>query len=268
MALSIADTTTYSSNDVALSSHNLNLPPNISSGDLLLLFVMVHNQTITDLSGWDVLHSAIGSGTDRSRIYAKEATGSEGSTVTLSLSGTSRASCNAYRITGWSGDLTSSGIAISSLVAASTLTPNPPNLTPSWGSAENLWFAIDWYTDSNTTFTPPGAYPTNYGLGQLFVKNGAGSSGQLLATAARLLTATSEDPGVFTHTGAAKDSDAQTIAIRPGAADPAVFVGTATATFAQTGALGAASSHGGTATTAFSQTGALASRSAFASTAE
>lgn len=109
----------------------------------------------------------------------------------------------------------SSGIAVSSVVSGSTLTPDPPSLTPSWGSNKNIWFAVDWYGDSNTTFGGlTSDYPANYTLNQLFEKNGGGSTGMLLAIAARMLTAASDDPGVFTHTGAAKGCDAQTIAVK------------------------------------------------------
>lgn len=210
--LVIAATNTYAQLTTT-NSHPINLPTGITSGNLLLVFAVFNGSpTVTDPSGWTVLAGqAIPTGGDILRIYAKIADGSEGATVTVTLSGNQRAHAASYRITGNRNGLTSSEIAVSAPVDANTASPDPPNLTPSWGSAENLWIAADLCASSAFTFS---SYPTNYGLGQLNVQSGNNNNANAVTLAARLLTATSEDPGVFT-TVTARDRSVYTLAVRP-----------------------------------------------------
>lgn len=211
MALAIAATNTYSKSDTGINSHPINLPAGIASGDLLLVFAVFNAApTVTDPSGWSVLASNNSSG-DVARIYAKIADGSEGATVTVTLSGNQRAHAASYRITGNRNGVTSSEIAVSTAVDADTATPDPPNLTPSWGSAENLWIAVDLCSSSAFTFS---GYPTNYSLGQLNAQSGNNNNATAVSVAARLLTATSEDPGSFT-TVTSRPRSTYTLAVRP-----------------------------------------------------
>lgn len=211
MALAIAATNTYSKSDAGISSHPINLPAGIASGDLLLVFAVFNGgPTVTDPSGWSLLASNGASG-DAARIYAKIADGSEGATVTVTLSGNQRAHAASYRITGNRNGVTSSEIAVSTAVDANTATPDPPSLTPSWGSDENLWIAVDLCASSAFTFS---SYPTNYSLGQLNAQSGNNNNANAVSVAARLLTATSEDPGSFT-TVTARDRSTYTLAVRP-----------------------------------------------------
>lgn len=206
--LVIAATNTYSDN-TALSSHPVNLPSGISSGNLLTMFCAFNGSpTVTDPSGWTSLVNKIN--TDTFRIYAKIATGSEGSTETVGLSSGNRASCVTYRITGNRNGVTSSEISVSSAVDASTATPDPPSLTPSWGSAQNYWIAVTFASDGSFTFS---SYPTSYTDGQQNVQTGSGT-GNAVSIAARLLTASSEDPGTFT-TVTSRTRSTYTLAVRP-----------------------------------------------------
>lgn len=207
--LAIADTNTYSDNSGSVANHPVNLPSSIASGNLLLAFCAFNGAaTVTDPSGWGVLISAVNS--DTFRAYARIADGSEGSTVSVVLAGNARASCATYRITGNRNGVTSSEIAVSSAVNAGTATPDPPSLSPSWGSDANLWIALTYASDGSFTFT---SYPTDYTLGQLNVQTGTGT-GNAVSIAGRLLTAASEDPGVFT-TVTARTRSTYTLAVRP-----------------------------------------------------
>ncbi len=204
----IATTNTYS-DAVGGTSHAVNLPTGISVGDLLLIFMSINNgSTITDPSGWVVLESHLNN--DDHRIYARIADGSEGSTVTVTLNTTKMASAVSYRITGGRNGTSSSEIAVSSAVDASTTTPDPPNLAPSWGSDDNLWIALTLASDGNWTLS---SYPTNYTLGQQNVQTDSGA-GNSVTVAARNLTASSEDPGVFTCI-TSRTRSSYTLAIRP-----------------------------------------------------
>ncbi len=65
-------------------------------------------------------------------VFCREADGTEGSTVTVNLATSGRCTYRCWRLSGADGDV--GGIAFS----GSTATPDPPELTPSWGAAENL----------------------------------------------------------------------------------------------------------------------------------
>lgn len=209
-SLAIADTATPYIQDTAGTSHDLTLPPNIASGNLLLLVVCINSApTVTDPSGFTSILSRVN--TDTFRVYAKIATGSEGGTINLGTGNNQRVVSAAYRITGNRNGVTSSEIEISSAVDATTANPDPPSLTPTWGSAENLWIPIQFSVDGNYTLT---GYPSNYTLGQLSPDTVAGSAGCGFSMAGRLLTATSEDPGQFT-TDTSRARSSYTLAIRP-----------------------------------------------------
>ncbi len=211
-SLAIVTSTAYTNGDSQSTSHSVTLPSSIASGNLLLLICGINGTpTVTDPAGWTVTLSAANG--DTWRIYSKIATGSEGSTVSVSLSSAQRMGCANYQISGNRNGTSSSEIEVSSTVDANTATPDPPSLSPSWGSAENLWFAISFTSDTNSTLS---SNPTNYSLGQISGFNGTGSggAGTGAAVAVRLLTATSEDPGVFTFSNA-KARSAYTLAVRP-----------------------------------------------------
>jgi hypothetical protein len=167
-------------------------------------------------TGWTSLAEST-SDSEYRYILGRIADGTEGATASFTSSATESCSANTYLITGNRNGLTSSEIAVSSVVnyTSTTTTADPPSLTPSWGSAENLWFGLVITNDSNITSIV--SYPTNYDLGQLTNINGSGGGGnsrQAIMSAARLLTASTEDPGAFTWT-TARRAGAYTIAVRP-----------------------------------------------------
>lgn len=211
-SLAIANTNTYSLNS-ASTSHDINLPSGISAGNLVLIFACKNNtaETISDPSGFTLLLDK--DNNDNFLIWGKIATGSEGATVNTTLSSGQRMAAVSYLITGNRNGLSSSEIAISSAVDASTATPDPPNHTPSWGSAENLWIALSFASDGGYTYTQGSGNPTNYTLGELNSTVSTGNGCGVL-TASRLLTASSEDPGAFT-TVTARNRSTYTLAIRP-----------------------------------------------------
>lgn len=218
-SLAIVSTATYNNGDATSSSHNVTLPGSLVSGNLLIVMCGINNPpTITDPGGYTVTLSA--TSTDAWRIYTKISDGTE-TTMTLALSAARAVGCASYQVSGNRNGTTSSEIAISSASNANTANPDPPSLTPSWGSAANLWFAISFQADSNTAIT---TYPTSYDFsscpggtcGQLYGSNGTGSggAGTGAVSSARLLTATSEDPGTFTFSNG-KVRSAYTLAVRP-----------------------------------------------------
>jgi len=86
LGLSLVSSTSYSSNDTAVTSAVITLPSGIVAGNLLLIFFIKSNVTddITPPSGWTELAVATPNGSDLAKIYAKIATDAEGATQTIS----------------------------------------------------------------------------------------------------------------------------------------------------------------------------------------
>lgn len=193
----------------ASSSFNVPLPASIQAGDLLLIFVSVANNpvgTLTTPSGWTQRFNTTGTN-HRFACYYKVATGSEGSTVAVTNSGNvSWATCS-YRISNYQSTPESGTSA-----TGSSTTPNPPSLTPSWGSAKTLWLAAAGSPGGNSG-TP--TVPTNYSDQVHYSHVSSGSTVfAKVATARRALEASSEDPGTFTF-AASTTWVTNTVAIRP-----------------------------------------------------
>jgi len=167
------------------------LPASIAAGDLLLMLVVVASnaaQTVTTPTGWTQLFNDVGPGLlRRLACFYKTATGSEGSSVSITASGGGLA-CLTWRITGWTGTP-----AAGTTATGSSTAPTPPSLSPSWGSGTTLWLACMGDAVSSSSIAPP----TNYSNG--FQADQTSTSPQAHAAAAsRALTAASEDPGAFT----------------------------------------------------------------------
>jgi|SRR3989344_3110222 len=91
-------------------------------------------------------------------------------------------------------------------------TPDPPSLTPSWGSADTLWIA-SFVIDDPAVSLPVTGWPTSYSGNQVSCGSGDTSTAGI-AIATRGLAATTEDPGSFSTT-ASDNWAAATIAVRP-----------------------------------------------------
>lgn len=96
---------------------------------------------------------------------------------------------------------------------ASSSTSDPPSLTPTWGSADTLWFAV---VSINGGFSPGENTGFPYTQGQEDGGTG-GSGGAGGAWCYDVITAATEDPGVFTHTAWANQGVTGTIGVRPAA---------------------------------------------------
>lgn len=139
------------------TSHVVNLPSGITSGDLLLLwFTMdgVAGNTVATPSGWTlVVDSITATNSDKGCLFSKVASGSEGSTVTVTSTGTAQSSaCVALRITGASsveGQDTSSPGSLLGIV----LTP----LTPTASSKALLISCVNTAGNRDTSDHAGGA---------------------------------------------------------------------------------------------------------------
>ena len=184
---------TATTNNAANTTHSVNLPAG-NVGDMLIVFIGGGGITAAN-GGWTSLDTL-------SAVY-RVATGADALSVTLSGSFTLTAV--AYRIRGYAGVPEAV-----SVTAASVTTIDPPALTPSWGLANNLWFASCIYSyPSAITLT---ATPANYG-DAIFVPPAIGANNSAVYTSTRFLRATSDDPGVF-NLSAATQPRGRTVAIR------------------------------------------------------
>lgn len=197
----IAATNTGTDNSTATTSADVQLPAGIQAGELLMI-VGGNGGTLTSVAatGWTVLYN----GTKQTILY-KFASGSEGASVTVSWTGSIKNVWHSVRITGAHA---STAPEIASATGNSNA-PNPPTLTPSWGSAANLWIAT-FGAGQNEADTYPAAYTDN----RYTEANTTGSANAGIGFATRALTATDDDPAAY-GIAETRPWNANTVAVRP-----------------------------------------------------
>ena len=190
-----------------VTTHTVDLPASISAGDLLLMFVasnehLVGTNTITWPPGWTQLFYE--EGTDKTvGVAYKIAAGTEGSTVDFTTDVSACSSHITYRVTGFYGTPEYQYNTFST-----DNPPDPPSLSPSWNSYNNLWIA--GYSGKSDYY--PSAYPTNYNGGDYERETTEYSN---VACAWRKLEVATEDPDTFTMAGSGSHNVATwTIAVR------------------------------------------------------
>jgi hypothetical protein len=196
----------------ANATYNAPLPASIQAGDLLVVFIGCSNgtggTTIGTPSGWTQLYTQAGGGNMRRHAaYYRVADGGEGATQAFTASNASIWASTACRITGYQGTPEAGTPATGNSTA-----PNPPSLTPSWGSAKTLWLAGMAATTASggATTTAPASYTNQLtDVGTL-----AGLAFPRVSSAQRELEASPEDPGTFTLSATAQWV-AGTVAVRP-----------------------------------------------------
>jgi hypothetical protein len=149
--------------------------------------------TWTHPSGWTTLISRLNGGS-RTIVYWRIADGSEGSSITVSHTGTPDASGHwSCRITGYSG--VGDHFQATASDQGLTTSPDPPSLTPTDGAADYLWIC-GYHASGNDSDAD--AFPANYTHLTFTQKYADGTLSEGgLAVAARQLNAASEDPGTF-----------------------------------------------------------------------
>lgn len=169
------------------SPFTVSLPASIAAGELLVAIADRAGgaQTFTWPGSWSEIASVDISG--RHIAIAKlTATGSEGASisVTSSLGTSQNRTAICLRITPWAS------VEISSSATGSSANPNPPSLSPSWGSYKTLWLAFAAGGNSTSSVS---SYPSNYTLSQLY------NSGFTWSVhSARQNETATENPGTYT----------------------------------------------------------------------
>lgn len=184
-------------------NHTVNLPAGIAAGDLLLVFFASDGApTITFPAGWTGLFQVDSGGEVVFGVWYRIADGTEGATITATTSDYEQSAHTSYLITGYSG--TPEAL----YATAASDYPDPPELTPSWGADDTLWFAACGYDDGTRTVT---TYPADYSNGRndrTTYRLGCG-----VGSGRRELNADSENPVSF-HISESEEWVAATVAIR------------------------------------------------------
>jgi hypothetical protein len=208
LLLEITGTATYQSSADA-TSHTLNLPSGIVAGERLLLVIGKSStlaQNCTTPAGWTQLineNQAQGA----LHVYTRIADGSEGATLSLTTSAATAVCCMAFRM---KNAASATGPAIGTTATGSSTAPNPPSLTPSWGSARNLWIAFGGIRSTAATVS---AWPTGYTNNQTSLASTGGTTNRLFL-ATKYATGTVDDPATFTLS-ASVSWRSNTLAVRP-----------------------------------------------------
>lgn len=211
----ISNTSSVTPGSGAAASLSVQMPASVDAGDLLLMHACNgESRTFTTPSGWTSMGSIASSGTMRSIIYYKVATGSEGgSTVTLTPSGTARMAALVSRIQSGTFDLLTPCERASPATGGGSQ-PNSPSFSPSWGSSSILWFSsvAGNYASPPHTVTvwpyPDGRTTVNPALGD-------GVSIVMMRSCNDVISASTEDPTVWAMGSSVNLWVAETIAVKP-----------------------------------------------------
>lgn len=181
--------TTYNSASDT-TDHVVDLPDSISAGDLLMIFVAADgNASWTWPGDWDVIIDTDSGGSSHIEVGYKTATGSDGTSITITSSSAESATAFSWRITGWDGTTPPEGTTYVPKGLGDP--PNPPSHTASWGSDNNLWITFSG-TNGGTDGTSVYPYPDNNENAENSTSGGNIASDEV--------TTATQNPGTFTQT--------------------------------------------------------------------
>ncbi len=207
---SVAATNTSIEDAADVTSHTVDLPATISSGDLLILiFGHDGNVTVSWPAGYTEIHDAAAAADAAGIAIAyRQADGMEGTDITVTTSAGQKSAHVTYRITGHVDPSTQAPEDSTGATGTSTI-PDPDSLTPTSGSKDYLWIACG-VANAEPTMS---SIPTDYTDG-LHVAGAFEGGNCRVYSARRELNASSENPGTFTI-GASSEWRAITLAIHP-----------------------------------------------------
>jgi hypothetical protein len=190
------------------TSHMVAMPASVAAGDLLLMqFVNDGSATVAVPAGWTLLTSNNNSTAVRSSWFYRIASGAEGGTsVDLVTSAAEHGAAQVHRFQ--SGTFDPAVAPAVAVATGSSVSPNPPALSPAWGEADTYWIAAYGADDDDAT--------TGWPLvdGQTYTPSGTGTTTCSAASCVLALRVASIDPGLFTM-AATEEWIAATVAIKP-----------------------------------------------------
>jgi hypothetical protein len=195
----VQGTPAESSTNTAGTSHVVTLPTGIQAGELLLVFIDKGSTaaTFNALAGWtELLDENLANGI---AILYRWADGTEGASITLTSSASTRSARIAYRIAGAANPGTTPP-TLGTVGTGTSTTPNPGNCNP--GTAKDyLWFTLfggaGEEADDDTWCNSP---PSTYGnLLQKACGTAGTNLGGKIAVAYKQANAASDDAGTFSQ---------------------------------------------------------------------
>jgi hypothetical protein len=205
-------------NETAVStagtSHQINLPASLVSGNLILILLDKGSTaaTFNALAGWtEVVDENLANGIT---VWCRQSDGAEGATVTFTSSASTRSASIAYQIA-FAQNPGTQLPELSTVATGSSTTPNATTCTPTGGAREYLWitfFGRDGEAADDDTWVT--ATPTSFTNRLAKACGTVGTNlGGLIASAQQVLNAASLDAAAFTATTGAWR--AYTIAVHP-----------------------------------------------------
>jgi hypothetical protein len=202
--------------DTESTTHNVQMPSDVESGDLLLVFLSVDGgtgSTVTTPSGWTSINDTTNGTNVRSVVYAKSADGTEdGTTVNFATSNAEKASALTVSILAskWYGGSVATAVEATGASAGTTANPDSAALNPTnWGTENTLWFSYI----SGSTYSSVTTFPTNF-VGMKHSTSGADTTNASSSLSYRQNNTASENPGAYTM-GNSQSGIATTVAVRP-----------------------------------------------------
>ena len=200
----------------ANTSHAIPLPSGIQANNLLVMFTgETIGVDVTAPSGWAAYNhiAATGGSTQRMYCFVKTATGSEGSTATITLGSSRTINAQTFRITGQKVGLSTTELAANALGVSTGSTIDPPAVNPSWGALNNLYLVCALRGLRNLTVS---AWPTGYTYDQRVITSSNTSTTNItLAISARQAATSSEDPSAISFSSNTSAGCSFVLAIRP-----------------------------------------------------
>lgn len=185
----IIEATASSNNTAGGTTHTVDLPDDIATNDLLLVFFSSDgNPTITFPSDWTQLYQTANAAQVKAGAWYKFSDGSDDATVSVTTSASERTTHISYRISGCFFPP-----EVGTAATGTSVNPDPPSLAPSWGNGKTLWIAnAAW--DRNLTVS---SYPTGFSDG-IYKKTEDYDNGCGVATATSNNETATNDPGTYT----------------------------------------------------------------------
>jgi len=197
------------------ATQTINLPGTTVSGRGLLMILARDGAGSNPAapSGWTELHSSDTNLSGRA-VFLRETDGADGSSVNVDIGLSACVSAIVVELADWNAVEIYSGVGGPSYDVSSS--PDPSNLSPSWGADDNLWIAAVAAVDDNGVFT---SAPANFTDLTQIAAGGAINDSAECAVAFRELNASSLNPGTFSM-DEAEGWVAFTIAVQPGTKGP------------------------------------------------
>lgn len=233
------------SQTAASSGHTPTMPATIEVGDLLMAVAQINNNAdLNSTTGYSALYAEASA--QALATYVRVATDDSNDTISFNTTTTAGIVWVVLAIQDWEGTLT--GVEGSFLDS-----DDPPSLSPSWGSDDNLWLVAAGAAGG--TLPTVSAWSTSFT--EVAQRTADFSADIVAGVAERDLAASTLDPDTVTFSGSPTTFRIATIAVQPGAGAAPVTGGSeATVTVDSEGAGRKVAYGGSTATVTASSEGA------------